>query len=234
MERARAKDLLTGAVAMLLVLVAGTALLWWTVTEPAGESGAPAESGPSADPSPGVEGPPRGGPPADLGEDEVWLSDLELDAGAVVAAGSLLRDVRAVGQDVVTGPAGLVAARVRVDATVPFAVVADELGGGSVVRAADDGQAMVERTVEVLGRELRVVATGTVEVEGGRLVVEPRNIDLGGPDFLGDAIAAVVRELVTIEHDIEGLPEGLRLQDVTVRGDGFRARLDGDDVRLLP
>lgn len=219
---------------MLLVLLAGIALLWWTVTEPAGESGAPAESGPSAGPAPAPERPPRGAPPADLGEDEVWLSDLELDAGAVVAAGSLLRDVRAVGQDVVTGPAGLVAARVRVDATVPFAVVADELGGGSVVRAADDGQAMVERTVEVLGRELRVVATGTVEVEGGRLVVEPRNIDLGGPDFLGDAIAAVVRELVTIEHDIEGLPEGLRLQDVTVRGDGFRARLDGDDVRLLP
>lgn len=234
MERARAKDLLTGAVAMLLVLVAGTALLWWTVTEPAEESGAPAESGPSAGAAPGAQGPPRGAPPADLGEDEVWLSDLELDAGAVVAAGSLLRDVRAVGQDVVTGPDGLVATRVRVDATVPFAEVADELGGGSVVRAADDGQAMVERTVEVLGRELRVVATGTVEVEGGRLVVEPRNIDLGGPDFLGDAIAAVVRELVTIEHDIEGLPEGLRLQDVAVRGDGFRARLDGDDVRLLP
>lgn len=234
MERARAKDLLTGAVAMLLVLVAGTALLWWTVTEPAEESGAPAESGPSAGAAPGAQGPPRGAPPADLGEDEVWLSDLELDAGAVVAAGSLLRDVRAVGQDVVTGPDGLVATRVRVDATVPFAEVTDELGGGSVVRAADDGQAMVERTVEVLGRELRVVATGTVEVEGGRLVVEPRNIDLGGPDFLGDAIAAVVRELVTIEHDIEGLPEGLRLQDVAVRGDGFRARLDGDDVRLLP
>lgn len=234
MERARAKDLLTGAVAMLLVLVVGVVLLWWAVTEPAGESGPPPESGPAAGPAPDPDGLPGEGPPAGLGDDEVWLSDLELDAGAVVAAGSPLRDVRAVGQDVVTGPAGLVAARVRVDATVPFEVIADELGGGSVVRAADDGQAMVERTVEVLGRELRVVATGTVEVEAGRLVVEPRHIDLGGPDFLGGAIAAVVRELVTIEHDIEGLPEGLRLQDVTVRGDGFRARLAGDDVRLVP
>jgi hypothetical protein len=90
------------------------------------------------------------------------------------------------------------------------------------------------RTVELVGRELRVVATGTVEVEDGRLVVEPRNIDLGGPDFIGDAIAAVVRGLVTIEHDIEGLPEGLTLQDVTVREDGFRAGLAGQDVRLLP
>lgn len=62
-----------------------------------------------------------------------------------------------------------------------------------------------------------------MKVEGGRLIVEPRSIDIGGPDFLSDATAAVVRGLVTIEHEIEGLPEGLVLQDVTVQGDGFRA-----------
>ncbi|WP_258061898.1 LmeA family phospholipid-binding protein [Arthrobacter sp. ZGTC412] len=102
------------------------------------------------------------------------------------------------------------------------------------IRAADGGQAMVVRTVEALGRELRVIATGTVEVEAGRLVVEPRSIDFGGPDFLSDATAAVVRRLVAIEHDIEGLPEGLVLQDVAVQGDGFRARLLGEDVQLVP
>ncbi len=227
MERTRAKDLLTGAAAMLLVLVLAVGLLWWAVSDPPDES-AP-EAGPTAAP-----GTTAGGPPPDLGADEVWLSDLELDAGTVVADGSPLRDVRAAGRDVVTGPRGLVAARVHVDATVPFAVVAEELGGDSVVRPAEGGQAAVTRTVEVLGRELRVVATGTVEVENGRLVVEPRSIDLGGPGFVGDAIAAVVRQLVTIEHEIEGLPEGLALQDVTVRSDGFRARLAGEDVRLVP
>lgn len=222
---------MTGAVAMLLVLALGVALLWWVVTDPAAGGG---PAGPHSGPAAGGVPPAGHGPPADLAEDEVWLSDLELDAGAVLAAGSLLRDVRAVGRDVVTGPRGLVVAQVGVDATVPFDVVAAELGGGSVVRPAEDGQATVERTVQVLGRELRVVATGTVEAVGGRLLVEPRHIDLGGPDFLGGAIAAVVRELVTIEHDIEGLPDGLTLQDVTVRRDGFRARLTGEDVRLLP
>jgi len=151
-----------------------------------------------------------------------------------VAAGSTLRDVRAVGQDVVTGPGGLVAARLAVDATVPFDVVAGELGNGTVVRAADGGQATVVRTVEALGRELSVTATGTVEVQSGRLVVEPRSIDFGGPDFLSDATAAVVRRFVTIEHDIKGLPEGLVLQDVTVQDDGFRANLRGEDVKLAP
>lgn len=144
----------------------------------------------------------------------------------------MLRDVRAVGQDVVTGPDGLVAAQLTVDATVPFDVVGEELGDGSEVRAAGGGQVMVIRTVEALGRELRITATGTVDVEGGRLVMEPQSIDVGGPDFLSDATAAVVRTFVTIEHSIEGLPEGLVLQDVTVQDDGFRANLRGEDVLL--
>lgn len=228
MEWTRAKDRLTGAVVMLVVLLLGAVVGWFALTEPAGEP-----DGGTASPEPGSR-PPDRRPPADLGADEVWLADLRLGAGTVVAPDARLRDVRAVGRDVVTGPDGLVAGRVSVDATVPFAVVAAELGDGTVVRPAGDGQAQVLRTVEVLGRELRVVATGTVEAQGGRIVVEPRSIDLGGPQLLSEAIAAVVRELVTITHDIEGLPEGLVLQRVTVREDGFRARLRGQEVRLVP
>jgi hypothetical protein len=91
----------------------------------------------------------------------------------------------------------------------------------------------VVRTVTVLGRGLRVTATGTVEAKAGKLVVEPRSIDFGGPDFLSDATASVVRRLVTIEYDIEGLPKGLVLQNVAVQGDGFRANLRGEDIKLV-
>lgn len=132
-----------------------------------------------------------------------------------------------------SGPDGLVADWLAVEATVPFQDIAVELGGDTEVRAAEGDQAEVVRTVEVLGRELTVVATGTVEVEDGLLVVEPRSIDLGGPDFLSRATAALVRRLVTIEHAIEGLPEGLVLLDVDVQDDGFRADLEGDDVVLV-
>jgi hypothetical protein len=229
MEWTRAKDWLIGALGMVLVLGVALGILWWVVSNPVGDSEAAPEASPTMAPGlPGRE------PPADLREDEVWFADLALDAGTVATGDSTLRNVRAVGQDVVTGPDGLVAARLAVDATVPFAVVADDLGRGTVVRAADDGQATVVRTVEALGRELRVVATGTVEVQGGRIVVEPRSIDVGGPDFLADAAAAAVRRFVTIEHDVEGLPEGLVLQDVTVQSDGFRASLLGEDVTLVP
>lgn len=230
MEWSRAKDWLIGATGMVLVLGVVVAVLWWVVSDPAGGGG----PGPVPSATVGADRPPGVGPPADLREDEVWIADLVLEAGTVVAAGSMLRDVRAVGQDVVTRPDGLVAARLAVDATVPFEVVADELGNGTVVRAAGGGQAMVVRTVEALGRELPVIATGTVEVVAGRLVVEPRSIDFGGPDFLSETIAAVVRRLVTIEHDIEGLPEGLVLQDVAVQGEGFRVNLRGEDVKLVP
>ncbi len=164
----------------------------------------------------------------------MWLTDVALDAGTVVAAGSILRDVRTVGQDIIAGPDGLVAARLAVDATVPFEVVANELGNGTVVRSGGGGQVMVIRTVNALGRDLPVTATGTVEVEAGKLIVEPRSIDIGGPDFLSDATATVVRGLVTIEHDIEGLPEGLVLQDVAVQDDGFRVNLRGEDIKLVP
>lgn len=222
----RTKDRLTGAAAMLLVLLlAGAVLLWW-VTEPAGDSPQPPQSQPAL--------PPAAAPPSDLTEGETWLSDLVLDAGAVETPDASLRDVTARARDVRNGPTSLDAGWLSVDATVPFEVVAQQLGGeGTTVRGDGPSRATVVRDVDVVGRELRVVATGTVEVVAGRLVVEPRTIDVGGPDFLSRALGNVARALVTIEHDIEGLPEGLVLQDVTVQDDGFRANLQGEDVRLV-
>lgn len=230
MKSRRAKDLLLGAVGMLLVLLVALVVLWWLVTDPVDEG----EGRPVAPPAGDAGGGRASQPPADLGEDESWFEELTLDASSLVNKGSRLRDVSAVGQDVVTSSETVVAGLVSVEATVPFEVVADEIGDRTAVGAAGDGQAVVYRTVEVLGRDLSVTATGTVEAEAGRIVVEPSSIDLGGPDFLSDATAAVVRRLVTIEHDIEGLPDGLVLEDVDVQGDGFRAYLRGEDVQLVP
>lgn len=229
MTPSRWKDRIIGAAGMLVVLVLALGVVWWTVSRPSDEAGRESSQRHGQ-----RTGQPHDTEPPALADDEVWLDDLRLEAGAVVTPDSRLRDVRAVGHDVVTGPDGLRAAQVGVDVTVPFDVVADELSGDTVVRAGPDGQATVIRTVEALGRELRVVATGTVEVVDGTLVMEPRSIDVGGPDFLSGAIAAVVRQFVTIEHHIEGLPDGLVLRDVTVRQDGFHAHLDGHDVALLP
>jgi len=225
-QRQRVKDRLTGAVLAVLVLLAALAVLLWWASEPAGRRVSPTP-GPAPALSPGTLR-----PPADLARDESWLADVVLDAGEVVTPGSQLQDVRAVARDVRTGPAGARAGNIVVDATVPFEVVARQLGSGIVVRRSGS-RAQVVRTVLVAGRRLRVVATGDVTVAAGRLVVEPRSIDVGGPPLLSETIGDVARRLVTIEQDVEGLPEGLVLQRVTVEDDGFRARLEGQDVRLL-
>lgn len=228
MTRSRATDIATGALGMLLLIVLALGVLWWVVTTPAGEqAGTPTTPVARED-----SGTPGQDPPTDLADEEVWLADVDITAGTVVLPDSTLRDVQAVGRGVRSGGEGLVVDSLEVRATVPFADVASELGGDSVVRPADDGQASVVRTVEVLGRELTAVATGTVEVVDGLLVVEPRSIDIGGPDVLSRAVAAVVRRFVTIEHPIDGLPENLVLRDVEVQDDGFRADLRGQDVVL--
>jgi hypothetical protein len=225
MENQRTKDRLIGAAVTVCVLLAVAVLLLWWATEPAGDSTPP----PQAQPAP----PPAAAPPSDLADGETWLGDLVLEAGAVETSGASLRDVTARARDVRNTPTRLDAGWLSVDATVPFAVVAEEIGEGVTVRGDGPSRATVVRDVEVLGRQLRVVATGTVEVVSGRLVVEPRTIDVGGPDALSRALGDVARALVTIVHDIEGLPDGLVLQDVTVQDDGFRASLQGEDVRLV-
>lgn len=229
MNRSRLTDLTIGALGMLLLIVLALVVLWWAVSTPAGEGGAD-RSG--TRPAEDREVSSSDGPPPDLADDEVWLGGVDVVAGTVVLPDSTLRDVEAVGHGVRSGGAGLVVDSLEVEATVPFADVAAELGGDSVVRPAEDGQAAVVRTVEVLGRETTVVATGTVDVVDGLLVVEPTSIDLGGPDLVSRAVAAVVRRFVTIEHQVEGLPENLLLQEVTVQDDGFRADLAGEGVVL--
>lgn len=65
--------------------------MWWTMTTP------PEAGGSSA----GISGSHRSvDPPTlplDLSEDEIWLADLHLDAGALVLPDSPLMDVRATG-----------------------------------------------------------------------------------------------------------------------------------------
>ena len=236
MASTRTRDRLVGAVVgallvlVLLVVLAVAAFVRFSepLSQPAGSAAA------EPTPTPPTTAADGAAPPADLAADETWLDYVVLDAGSLLSTDADLRDVSAVGSAVLSGDDGIRAGRLTVEATVPFEVVAQQIGPGTTVTAAPDGQASVRRTVEVLGREVDVVATGTVAVAGGRLVVEPRSIDVGGAAFLADAVAAAARELVTIEQDVDGLPEGLVLQQVTVTDGGFRARLDGVDVLITP
>lgn len=224
MTRSRALDWAIGALGMLLLLITLAVVLWFIVSDPVVDSDATPTSVPSATGS--------DVPPSDLGKDETWLGDIDVSSNVVVLPESSLLDVEAKGYGARSGPAGVVVERLEVRATVPFANIEAELGGNSRVRPAEDGQASVQRKGEVLGREFSVVATGTVEAKNGLLVVEPLSIDIGGPEVLSRVMAAAVRQFVTIEHPIAGLPKNLILRDVKVEKDGFRAELTGQDVVL--
>lgn len=223
-----------GALAVLVLLAVAVVVFVLVVSEPAGEAGStldPVEPPASAD---GSDLGPDGGatPPDDLAAGQTWLGEVSLDAATIATPEARLTDVVAVGDDVLAGPDGTVAGTLQVQATVPFEVVAAELGPMTTVRSGEGRQAVVEREVELFGRVFRVVASGTVDAVDGRLVVEPRTIDIGGPDFLSATIGDVARGLVTIEQPVEGLPEGLVLRGVEVVDDGFRAELSGEDVPL--
>ncbi|MFC3688636.1 LmeA family phospholipid-binding protein [Aquipuribacter hungaricus] len=212
-----------GALAVLGLLVAVVVVAVLALTDPAPSAAPPSPASPRPAEAPGT-----------LAEGQTWLGDVALDAGSLLTPDADLRDVQAEGTDVLTGADGIRAGSLDVEATVPFEVVAAQIGPGTTITAAEDGQATVTRDVRALGRALEVQATGTVEVVRGRLVVEPRSVDVEGLSFLSSTLAAAARELVTIEQDVEGLPPGLVLREVTVTDDGFRARLDGEDVLVAP
>lgn len=242
--QARAVDWLVGGVAMLLVLALSAGVFWMVVSRPADEGAAGPTDTSTLAPDPTRVPAVTPTPPPGLTDDQVWLGDVALDSVSLVAAGTPLLDVAARGRDVTSGQDGITAAWVRLTGTVPFHVVATELGPDTLVDAADGDDAMVEggddagdevrvvRRVELLGRVLDVVATGTVDVVDGRLVMEPTSVDVDGGGLLSAVLTGLARTFVTIEHEIEGLPEGLVLQHVAIVDDGFRATLEGADVVL--
>jgi LmeA-like phospholipid-binding len=217
------KHFLLGVGTTLVVLVVGVFLLLLVVGSGGGD--------PVAVPSPPASA-PVAEPPDDLTPEETWLSTVDLRSADVVSADGDLTDVVASGAGVRFSPEGLRAERLDLDATVPFATVAADVGEDVRIFPEEDGRAGIERTVSVLGREVTIRATGTVEADGGQLLIEPETVDLGGPAFLDSTVSALARRLVTIRQDVTGVPAGMELTNVEVTDAGFAASLTGTDVTI--
>ena len=168
--------------------------------------------------------------PADLKADETWLGSVDLRSQDVVSAKGDLVDVVATGSGVRFSQKGLQAQTLDIDATIPFATVAEQVGQDVTVYDAGNGKTGVERQVTILGRDLTLKATGTVTADGGQLLIEPETVDLGGPSFLDAAASTLARSLATIRQDVPGVPTGMSLTAVEVTPQGFDAQLSGTDV----
>ena len=212
-----------GAAGMLLLLILAFGALFIAVSEPGSTRAHPAPLG---------GGVRQLDPPADLQPNETWLGDVNLTTSALVTPDGPLSDVHATASNVRAGSAGLMVGTLALDATLPFDVAATQIGEGITLTDAGGGLVGIERSADILGRNVRIAATGRVRAEGGDLVIEPESVDLGGPAVLDDLLGFAARKLVTIRHTIDGLPAGLRLTDVSVSAVGFAAHLDGTDVVL--
>ena len=210
-----------GAGILSLLLVA--ALLLLLVSTPAG-------------PSPGsgstrsaTTQPPTG--PASVAPGETWLGDVELSSEDVRTADGPLQDVAASGAGVQLTEEGLQADRLDLLATLPFETAAEQIGDGIELYPAGDLAGM-RRTVEILGRQVPIEATGRVQAVDGQLVIEPQTVDLGSAEWVDRLASAAVRAFVTIRHTVTGIPDGMRLDTVEVQPDGFRVELSGTDVSI--
>jgi len=191
-------------------------------------SGATSAAGSTPTPAPSASAVAQ--QPADLTEDETWLGAVELRSQDVVSAKGDLVDVVATGSGVRFSQEGLRAQRLDIDATIPFATVAEQVGQDVTVYDAGNGKTGVERQVTILGRDITLKATGTVTADGGQLLIEPETVDLGGPSFLDSAASTLARSLATIRQDVPGVPTGMSLTAVQVTPQGFDAQLSGTDV----
>jgi hypothetical protein len=218
------KNFLLGVGVTLAVLALGLAILVFSLDSGAsGAGGAPPSPAPTSSATPAQQ-------PGDLAEDETWLGAVELRSQDVVSAKGDLVDVVATGSGVRFSQAGLTAQRLDIEATIPFATVAEQVGQDVTVYDAGNGKTGVERQVTILGRDIILKATGTVSADDGQLLIDPETIDLGGPSLLDSAASTLARSLATIRQDVAGVPEGMSLSAVQVTPEGFDAQLNGTDV----
>jgi hypothetical protein len=121
--------------------------------------------------------------------------------------------------------------RLEGTATLSYALLADQLGGDTTVRQEGTGL-RISRTVEVLGQELPVTASGTVRLEkGGVLAVDVSHVSGAGVQ-IPSALVSRISSLLDLEYKIPALPFGLQLRSVTPAADGVVVGVGATDTVL--
>jgi len=122
------------------------------------------------------------------------------------------------------------AGTVRLEATVPTASVQQVVGERTQMDVTVDG-GMLRATGTMLGMEL--TAGLTPRVQDGRLLVDVQDVTVGPATLKLEQLPGDVAErLVGIEVPLEGLPQGVQLQDAVVVPDGVRFTAGGTDLQL--
>jgi hypothetical protein len=120
----------------------------------------------------------------------------------------------------------------RIDgtATLSYALISAQMGAETELSREGDGL-RITRTVEILGRSLRLTAAGQVTLDGSDLVVDVDEASGAGidvPDWLLDRAT----DLLDIRYTVPALPFGLQLTDVSAAEDGVDIRVEATNAVL--
>jgi hypothetical protein len=155
----------------------------------------------------------------------------ELGQPAGTRADIALHGVQVPLSSVLSGSVGEVPVE-RIDgtATLSYDLLEAQLGGDTTLHRAGDGL-RITKTVELLGQEIPLTATGTVTLDGNDLVVDVAHATGAGvdiPDLLVDRVA----DLLDLRYAVPALPFGLTLTSVTPADDGVDVTVEATDTVL--
>ena len=130
-----------------------------------------------------------------------------------------LRGVQVPLSDVISGSVQQVPVdRVDGTATLSYDLLSAQLEGDTRIERDGDGL-RISRTVEILGQQVPLTASGDVTLEGSDLVVDVQEASGAGVD-LPDAVVGRASDLLDLRYTVPPLPFGLQLTDVRPADDG--------------
>ena len=120
--------------------------------------------------------------------------------------------------------------RVDGQATVPFDLLAAQLGGDTTLTRDGDGL-RITKTVEVLGQTIPLTAAGTVTLDGQDLVVDVSSAAGAGID-VPQVVLEQAQDLLDFRYTLPALPFGLQLTGLQVTDGGVDVTVAATDVVL--
>jgi hypothetical protein len=159
------------------------------------------------------------------------LTAEELGQPAGTRADVSLRGVHVPLSDVVSGSVRQIPVdRVDGTATLSYALLAQQMGGDTTLTQEGDG-IRVTKQVQVLGFDLPLTATGTVQLDGSDVVVDVGEASAGSVD-VPDAVLQRAADLLDLRYRVPALPFGLQLTGVAATADGVDLQVAATDAVL--
>jgi LmeA-like phospholipid-binding len=161
----------------------------------------------------------------------VHLTAEELGQPAGTRADVALRGVHVPLSDVLSGSVQQIPVdRVDGTATLSYGLLAEQVGGDTTL-ARDGAGIRVTRTVEVLGFDFPVTATGTLTLDGQDVVIDVQDAEAGAVD-VPDSVVRRAADLLDLRYPVPELPFGLELTSVRPGADGVQVRVAATDTVL--